>query len=198
MSDEPIVLEGADEQTPAQETYRPAPAAPLKRSWKRGDKTVGTYDAQFVFEGAVVQLKSLDDDAWDRLEMMEESLQQESASLVEFTELVADVEAKARTLRTKARETQDANDKAAADEAWDNAAALRRELTTRSKDAAKQLAAFQQHIVSSTVVGWSGGPIEYSPEAVEELPLEMVAQWSAIILEKSRIGRSDADFLRRS
>jgi hypothetical protein len=164
-----------------------------KRSWKRNAKNAGSYDGKFVYESATIYIQSLGDEEWAELEAREEALTDESDEIARRMESLADDERALRRDRQAARD--EGTPTTEFDAALQEVRAGRKELNRRSKGAAKQLTEFQEYVVRLTVVGWKGAPIPYSPEAVGALPLEMVAHWAAVILEKSRVGRSDADFL---
>lgn len=150
------------------------------RSWKRGDKTQGTYDAQFDYEGATIQLQSLSDDAWNVLEEMEEKLTDQSDALQEEQEEqerlagLSPVDLKSENLTSHDLRQR------------------RRAYNKHSKEVAEALFEFHMKIVQDTVINWKRAPIAYSATAVSELPREMVADWAQIILEKSRLGQSSA------
>ena len=169
-------------------------AAPLKRAWKRTNARPGTYNSSFFYEGSQIFLNTLTESAWKEIEAEEKTIVERGKALAKRQEdFQSSIQAQAKSLEDLADEAR--NSARAELEAEANAE------NQSVNEEAKAVAALQNAlflgIIKKTVVGWKDAPEPYSPEAVDDLSLEIVVSWAKTILEKSRLGLSEADFLSR-
>ncbi|RYG62552.1 hypothetical protein EON80_22910 [bacterium] len=166
----------------------------FKRSWKKGTRAEGTYEASFEFEGATVFINGLGKPAKDALAAEEKRLFEAGQEFQAEVEERMNIEREKLAARAKLKppipaeqlESERVEEEALA-ESWKQ----------RQAELDGAQLALMESVVFQAVVGWENAPIAYEPGALEELPSEMVAAWAEAIIEKTRLSSAEARFLAR-
>jgi hypothetical protein len=168
----------------------PGEFAGLKRSWDRFTRAPGEFNSSFSFEGARIFFDALEDEDFEKIKGMEQESKSRGEALRVKQNRLEELE---NELYKLPLDTDEENPERI--ELETQVAQLSKEIEDESSEIEKLAGNFFGDIVAMSVKGWSGAPVAFSPEAVTRLPLEMSVIWAKTILEKSRLGAVEADFL---